>query len=267
MRFHKMHGLGNDFVVLDARAEPIAIDAPRARAIADRRTGVGCDQLILLEPSRVADLRMRIFNADGGEVEACGNAARCVTLLEGGSPRIETKGGVITGAANGASATIDMGQPRFAWHEIPLAYPLDTRAIPIGWEELQQPFAVNVGNPHVIFFVEDANAVPLDRLGPQIEQDPLFPERINVNAASYEGDAIRLRVWERGVGITRACGTGACAAQVAACRRGLTGRRADVVLDGGTLTIEWLADGHVLMTGPAAVSFRGSFDLPYGRAA
>jgi diaminopimelate epimerase len=261
MRFHKMHGLGNDFVVLDGRAHPIAIDGPRARAIADRRTGIGCDQLILLEPSDVADLRMRIFNADGGEVEACGNAARCVTLLEGGSPRIETKGGIIAGAANGVSATVDMGHPRFAWHEVPLAYPLDTRSIPIGWEELQQPFAVNVGNPHVIFFVDDASAVPLDRLGPQIEADPLFPERINVNVASAEGDAIRLRVWERGAGLTQACGTGACATAVAAISLGRARSPVEVRLPGGALTIAWTRGEPIRMTGPAAHVFTGDLDL------
>ena len=178
MRFHKMHGLGNDFVVLDGRAEPVAIDGARARAIADRRTGIGCDQLILLERSDVADLRMRIFNADGGEVGACGNAARCITLLEGGAPRIETAGGIIAGTANGAGATVDMGQPRFGWDEIPLAYPIDTRRLPVGWEDLHGPFAVNVGNPHLVFFVErPPDEIELDRLGPQIETDALFPER------------------------------------------------------------------------------------------
>jgi diaminopimelate epimerase len=260
MRFHKMHGLGNDFVVLDARAEPVAIDAARARALADRRTGIGCDQLILLEPSDLADLRMRIFNADGGEVEACGNAARCVTLLEGGNTRIETKGGVIAGAATGAAATVDMGHPRFGWSEIPIAYPLDTRAIPIGWEDLQQPFAVNVGNPHLVFFVADAEAVPLERLGPQIEQDPLFPDRINVNVASLGGDAIRLRVWERGAGLTRACGTGACATAVAAISLGRARSPVEVRLPGGALTISWSRGEPIRMTGPAAHVFTGEFD-------
>jgi diaminopimelate epimerase len=260
MRFHKMHGLGNDFVVLDGRVEPVAMDAARARAIADRRTGIGCDQLILLERSEVADLRMRIFNADGGEVEACGNASRCVTLLEGGSPRIETKGGIISGISDGASATVDMGHPRFGWTEIPIAYPLDTRAVPVGWEELQQPFAVNIGNPHVVFFVEDADAVPLDRLGPQIEGDPLFPERVNVDVASAEGDAIRLRVWERGAGLTQACGTGACATAVAAISLGRAASPVEVRLPGGTLMIEWSRGQPVRMTGPAAHVFTGELD-------
>jgi len=256
-----MHGLGNDFVILDARAEPLAIDAARARAIADRRTGIGCDQLILLEDSEVADLRMRIFNADGGEVEACGNAARCVALLEGGEQRIETKGGTISSSANGAAATIDMGAPRFAWDEIPLAYPLDTAAMPVGWEMLREPFAVNVGNPHIVFFVEDAAAVPLDRLGPEIEQDPLFPERINVNVASIEADAIRLRVWERGAGLTRACGTGACATAVAAVSRKLARSPVEVRLPGGSLTIEWIPGSSIRMSGAATHVFSGDLDL------
>jgi diaminopimelate epimerase len=261
MRFHKMHGLGNDFVVIDARREPVAIDASRARALADRRTGIGCDQLILLEPSDAADLRMRIFNADGGEVESCGNAARCVTLLEGGAPAIETAGGIIHGLANGAGASVDMGVPRFGWDEIPLAYPMDTAAMPVGWEELQQPFAVNVGNPHVVFFVEDANKIPLERLGPLIEQDPLFPQRINVNIASSEGDAIRLRVWERGAGLTQACGTGACAAAVAAISTGRSRSPVDVHLPGGTLRIDWRRGESIRMTGPATHVFTGQIDL------
>ena len=260
-RFHKMHGLGNDFVVIDGRAEPVALDARLARAIADRRTGIGCDQLIVLEPSRVADLRMRIFNADGGEVEACGNAARCVTLLEGGVQRIETLGGIIAGVTNGCGASIDMGEPRFAWDDIPLAYAMDTREMPVGWEELQSPFAVNVGNPHVIFFVEDADAVALDRLGPLIENDLLFPERINVNVASPEGGALRLRVWERGAGLTQACGTGACATAVAAISLGRARSPVEVRLPGGTLGISWERGGHIRMSGPAAHVFTGEIDL------
>ena len=189
-RFHKMHGLGNDFVVFDAREAPLEMDGARARALADRMTGIGCDQLIVLEPSDAADLRMRIFNADGGEVEACGNASRCVALLVGGELRIETGGGIVSGIASGTEAVIDMGEPRFGWDEIPLAYPMDTAALPIAWEGLESPFAVNVGNPHIVFFVEDADAVDLARLGPLIENDPVFPERINSNVASLEGGAL-----------------------------------------------------------------------------
>jgi len=252
-RFHKMHGLGNDFVILDARDGAVAMDEARARAIADRRTGVGCDQVILLEPSGVADLRMRIWNADGGEVEACGNATRCVVLLEGGKATIETRGGILTGDADG----IDMGKPRFGWEEIPLAYAMDTAAMPVGWEDLEEPGAVNVGNPHVVFFVRDADAVDLARLGPLIEHDPLFPERVNVNVASFEGDAIRLRVWERGAGLTPACGTGACATAVAAIRGRQAEGPVEIRLPGGPLVIDWAPGGTIRMSGPATHVFSG----------
>jgi diaminopimelate epimerase len=262
LRFHKMHGLGNDFVVIDARAEPVEIDAARARAIADRRSGVGCDQLILIEPSDRADARMRIFNADGGEVEACGNAARCVALLMGGTSTIETLGGIISGAADTGSASIDMGKPRFDWDAIPLAYPMDSAAMPVGWETLETPAAVNVGNPHVIFFVADTEAVDLERLGPLIETDPLFPERINVNVATIVApDRIRLRVWERGVGLTQACGTGACATAVAAIRAGRVVSPVTVELPGGPLRIEWQAGEPIIMTGPATHVFTGETEL------
>jgi diaminopimelate epimerase len=260
-RFHKMHGLGNDFVIFDARQEPLEMDGARARAVADRRTGIGCDQLIVLEPSQSADLRMRIFNADGGEVEACGNAARCVALLEGGETRIETRGGMIGGSASEGEGSVDMGVPRFAWDEIPLAYPMDTAAMPVGWEELRDPAAVNVGNPHVVFFVEDAETVELDRLGPEIERDPLFPERINVNAASVDGERLRLRVWERGAGLTQACGTGACATAVAAIRRKLVRSPVEVRLPGGALSIEWQPGGSIRMSGGAAHVFSGEIAL------
>jgi diaminopimelate epimerase len=260
--FIKMHGLGNDFVVLDARVDTLPpVGSAMAAALADRRTGIGCDQLILLEPSERADFRMRIFNSDGGEVEACGNASRAVALLHGRKAHIETAGGLLAIEPASGGAKIDMGAPRFEWEAIPLAYAMDTRAMPVGWEGLEQPGAVNVGNPHVVFFVDDVDAVPLERLGPEIENDPLFPQRINVNVASIENDqALRLRVWERGAGLTRACGTGACASAVAAMRRGLVSRAVTVHLPGGPLAIEWGSDGHIAMTGPAAESFRGSFD-------
>jgi diaminopimelate epimerase len=256
-----MHGLGNDFVILDARETPLEIDESTARAIADRRTGIGCDQLILIEPSDRADVRMRIWNADGGEVEACGNAARCVALLVGGESRIETAGGVIRGIANGAAATVDMGEPRFGWDEIPLAYAMDTERMPLGWEELAEPAAVNVGNPHVVFFFEDARLVDLERLGPLIETDPLFPQRVNVNVASVENDGIRLRVWERGAGLTQACGTGACATAVAAIRRKLVCSPIEVHLPGGSLTINWVPGGTIRMSGAATHVFSGEIDL------
>ena len=256
-RFHKMHGLGNDFVVIDARGAPVAIDAARARAIADRHEGIGCDQLILIEPSKIADAKMRIWNADGSEVEACGNASRCVAQLLGGNGRVETLGGTIALTAEAEEATVDMGQPRFEWGAIPLAYAVDTAAMPVAWEDLADPTAINVGNPHVIFFVPDSDVVDLARLGPLIEHDPLFPERVNVNVASlYEG-GIRLRVWERGAGLTRACGTGACATAVAAIRSGRVTSPVAVTLPGGTLTIAWAPGEGIRMTGPATHVFSG----------
>lgn len=260
--FTKMHGLGNDFVVLDTREQALPPVTPAvARALADRHTGIGCDQLILLEPSDTADFRMRIFNADGGEVEACGNATRAVALLHGVPAQIETAGGMLMVRPGQGGAAVDMGEPKFEWDAIPLAYAMDTAALPVGWDELEQPAAVNVGNPHAVFFVDDCDAIDLAHLGPEIERDPLFPERINVNVATVENDTnIRLRVWERGAGLTRACGTGACATAVAAMRRGLVQNEVTVTLPGGPLLITWGEDGRVTMTGPAAESFRGSFD-------
>ena len=256
-----MHGLGNDFVVIDARAQDVAMTPTRARAIADRQTGIGCDQLILIESSDQADIRMRIFNADGSEVEQCGNALRCVAQLTG-AERIETAGGLVEAVPGSAGITIDMGVPRFGWEEIPLAYALDTASLPVGWDELDQGMAVNVGNPHVIFFVPELDAVDIERLGPEIEHDALFPERVNVNVAEVTGpSALRLRVWERGAGLTRACGTGACATAVAAIRRGLVQSPVTVSLPGGKLSIAWAPGGTIRMTGPATHVFAGDADL------
>ncbi|WP_299192064.1 diaminopimelate epimerase [uncultured Erythrobacter sp.] len=264
--FVKMHGLGNDFIVLDARAPERSGTLPAmtgevARALADRREGIGCDQLILLEPSETHTFRMRIFNSDGGEVEACGNASRAVALLHGEAAKIETAGGVIALEPADGGASVDMGTPRFDWDAIPLGYAMDTANMPVGWAELETPMAVNVGNPHVVFFVEDTEIIDLAALGPLIERDPLFPEGINVNVASLVGeDHLRLNVWERGAGLTRACGTGACATAVAAIRKGLTGNTVRVTLPGGDLTIEWNEGGTIRMTGPASESYRGSFE-------
>jgi len=264
--FTKMHGLGNDFVVLDAREQalpPLTRDV--VAALADRHTGIGCDQLVLIEPSEIADWRMRIFNSDGGEVEACGNATRAVGLLVGGEVSLETLGGTIIARPDERGISVDMGTPRFGWDEIPLGYAMDTLSLPVGWPldhgALEDPVAVNVGNPHAVFFVDDAYAVPLAEIGPVIEKDPIFPERVNVNVATVTArDAITLRVWERGAGITRACGTGACATAIAAMRRGLTDREVTVTLPGGALTIGWSEEGRITMTGPATISFAGSFD-------
>jgi diaminopimelate epimerase len=270
LSFCKMNGLGNDFVVLDLREQPVALRADQVAAIADRERGVGCDQVIALEPSTRADVFMRIWNADGGEVGACGNAARCVAALlaeESGSPEVSiaTEGAMLAATANDdGSVTVDMGAPRLNWDEIPLSAPVaDTNKITFGPRddpELSGPGVVNMGNPHCIFFVDDVDAHDLARLGPVLEHDPLFPERANISLAQVTGPAhLRLRTWERGAGLTRACGTAACAALVAAVRRGLAKRKATVTLPGGDLVVEWReGDGHVLMTGPWELDYEGS---------
>ena len=267
--FRKMHGLGNDFVVLDRRRHSVAIDARAARALADRRTGIGCDQVILIEPPHdpAAQLFMRILNADGSEAEACGNATRCIARLvaeETGDRRviIETVAGLLaTELLPDHNVAVDMGPARTGWRDIPLAREMDTDRVDLALGPLATPVCTNIGNPHATFFVADAEAIDLAALGPRLEHDPLFPERANIGVATVlDHDRIRLRVWERGVGITRACGTGACAALVAGHRRSLTGRRATVALDGGTLDISWREDGHVIMTGPATLAFEGSVD-------
>lgn len=257
--FRKMHGLGNDFVVFDARTKPLAFNPERARRIADRRTGIGCDQLIIVEASNKADAFMRIYNQDGGEVEACGNATRCVGQLLGGTPVIDTLAGPLSASPAGPDrVAVDMGLPRLAWHEIPVAQECDTLHLPLSHGPLADPVGTNMGNPHATFFVDDLAAIEIEIWGPQLENDEFFPARANIGIAEIVGsDQIRLRVWERGVGLTLACGTGACAALVAASRRGLVDRRATMILDGGELEIEWRADGHVIMTGPVATSFSG----------
>lgn len=261
--FRKMHGLGNDFVIFDARERALPLTTDMVRRLSHRQTGIGCDQLIVMEPSEAADVFMRIYNADGSEVSACGNATRCVASLVGGeSVGIETKVGILKAALNDGAATVDMGTPRFGWDEIPLSMAMDTLSMPVGWELLGAPSAVNVGNPHVIFFVENVDKVDLGRLGPLIERDPLFPERVNVNVAQVnERNEIRLRVWERGAGLTLACGTGACATVAAAVRRRLTERRVTVHLPGGVLNIEVTDDNRILMGGPVATAFTGQVDL------
>ena len=261
--FLKMNGLGNDFVVVEARHAPFAPGPDEARAIADRASGIGCDQLIAIEPSANADAFMRIWNADGGEVGACGNATRCVGwLLMNATGKdeavIETQGGLLPVRRAGPNAvSVDMGEPRLAWNDIPLARQMGTRTLDFSAGGLSDPGAVSMGNPHVVFFTEDVDLAAT--IGPAVEHDPLFPEAVNVGFARVEApDRIRLRVWERGAGLTKACGTGACAALVAASRRDLTGRRATLVLDGGELDIDWREDGHVIMTGAVAVEFEGT---------
>jgi len=272
--FLKMHGLGNDFVVLDARTAALDLTPERRRTIADRRLGVGCDQLIVLEPptEREADVFMRIYNPDGGEAQACGNATRCVASVVMDERKtdlvtVQTVAGLLESQKTGVGSnglpviSVDMGLARLDWRDIPVREACDTNHMPVGIGPLQDPVGTNTGNPHATFFVDDAAAIPLGELGPKLEHDRFFPERANIGVAQLLGEGrLRLRVWERGAGITLACGSGACAAVVAASRRGLVPRRADVVLEGGTLTIEWLRDDHVLMTGGIAVAFKGELD-------
>jgi diaminopimelate epimerase len=268
--FLKMNGLGNDFVVVEARSAPFTPTPDQVRAIASRDGGIGCDQLIAIEPSSHADAFMRIWNADGQEVSACGNAARCVgwLLMEAtGSEgaRIETRAGLLHASRGpvSSSVTVDMGQPGLDWRDIPLSEEMDTRGIelqigPIDAPLLHTPGCVSMGNPHVVFFLPDAATAPVREMGPIIEHHLLFPEGVNVGFAEIKArDRIRLRVWERGAGETKACGTGACAALVAAHRRGLTDAFATVELDGGELYIDWRDDDHVVMTGPATIEFTG----------
>ncbi len=264
--FIKMHGLGNDFVVVDARRDAFPLNDGTARAIADRRSGVGCDQLIVMEPPHdsQADVFMRIRNADGGEVAACGNGTRCIARLimeEKGLSQatVETQAGLLRAKdAGGGRVAVDMGAARLDWQDIPLAVACDTLHLGLELGPLRDPVGVNMGNPHAVFFVEDAEAVDLATLGPQLEHHSLFPERANIGITQVRGPRdLRVRVWERGVGITRACGTGACAATVAAKRRGLAERSVTVQLDGGPLELEWRNDGHVVMTGPATTAFHG----------
>lgn len=269
----KMNGLGNDFVVLDARARAIALDTARVRAIADRKTGIGCDQLIVMEPDSLAgvDLFMRIYNAEGGEVDACGNATRCIAGLvasEQGTRTVtlRTNAGILAATIDGALVTVDMGEPRLEWDQIPLAEPFaDTTGIelqigPIDAPVLHTPSVVNVGNPHAIFWVEDLDAHDLGRFGPLLENHPIFPERANITLAQVLApDTIRVKVWERGAGLTLACGTAACATAVAAIRKGLADRKMTIHLPGGPLQIEWRqSDSHILMTGPWTLDWEGT---------
>jgi len=273
--FLKMNGLGNDFVVLDLRREPFVLSETLTRAIADREKGVGCDQLITIEePRNGGDVFMGIRNADGSTVGACGNAARCIGKLileETGKDAvlIETLGGnTVARHAEGGHITVDMGEPRLGWNEIPLSEEFqDTRAIelevgPLGNPIMHSPGVVNVGNPHAVFFVDDVDAIDLGRIGPMLENHPLFPERANISVAQILSPThIRIRTWERGAGLTRACGTAACASAVAAIRRRKTERKMTVSLPGGDLTIEWRgADNHIHMTGAAMLDYEGTLD-------
>ena len=272
--FRKMNGLGNEFIVFDARRGPVRLSPIAIRALGGQ-DAIGFDQMITIERAKnSADAFMRIHNRDGGEVDACGNATRCVGWLlmdETGrkSATIETNAGLLRAYDTGKAETItvDMGKPKFAWNEIPLSEEFgDTRAIelqigPIDAPILHSPSVANMGNPHAIFWVDDVEKYDLERFGPLLENHPIFPERANISLAHVTArDAITLRTWERGVGITRACGTAACAAAVAAMRKKLTDNRVTVTLLGGELVVEWRDDGHVWMTGPVETEFEGTLD-------
>ncbi|MDP3862821.1 MAG: diaminopimelate epimerase [Phaeovulum sp.] len=267
--FLKMHGAGNDFVVIDARAGGVAITPALARALGDRHRGIGFDQLVLIEPDPQAAARLTFFNADGSTAGACGNATRCVARLildETGAPRLtlRTERGLLDAEdAGGGLTRVNMGPPQLDWAELPLSRPIDTLHLPLPGD----PVGVGMGNPHCVHFVADAEAVDVARLGPRIEHDPLFPKATNVEFASLTApDRLRMRVWERGTGITLACGSGTCATAVAAHLRGLTGRQVTVDVDGGTLSVDWREDG-VWMTGPTARVFRGTISPEFLAAA
>jgi len=269
--FRKMHGLGNDFVIVDARSQPLVLTDAQARRIAGRREGVGCDQIITIEPARMPDTAafMGIRNADGGVVEACGNATRCVARLlmdESGDDSItlDTLAGPVVAerAADGAMR-VNMGPARWTWEAIPLAEPRDTLSLDLGQAPFADAIAVSMGNPHVVAIVDDAETIDLPAIGPMIEHHPLFPNRVNAEVISRAPDGtVRMRVWERGAGITRACGTGACAALVAAVRKGLVpAQPTRIILDGGALEIDWRGgDAPVWMTGPVSTVFTGFLD-------
>jgi diaminopimelate epimerase len=269
--FRKMHGLGNDFVVLDARAAPLALPEASVRWIGDRHRGVGFDQLVTLEPATDADVFLRFHNSDGSEAGACGNGTRCaasLVLAETGKPRIaiRTIGGLL-GAERLADrpdglprVRVDMGAPRLDWQSVPLARAMDTLHVPIGAFDAA---CCSMGNPHATIFVQELDALDIPRIGPALEHDALLPDRANIGFAQVVSRTqIRLTVWERGAGLTLACGSGACATIVNAVRRGLTERAATITMPGGDLTLEWReADGHVLMAGPVATSFTGELSL------
>lgn len=268
--FRKMHGLGNDFVIVDGRDRLPALTAGQIATLSNRRCGIGCDQFIVLEQASdpTATVFMRIHNADGSEAGACGNATRCVAALlfrERGRPDavVQTISGLLpVRDIGGGLIEVDMGPARLAWQDIPLAAAMDSAHLPISEGGVSDPVGVGMGNPHAVFIVEDAETVDVAGIGSVVEHHPLFPEATNVQFVEVVSRArLRQRVWERGVGITQASGSGACAGAVGAMRRGLTDRRVTTRMDGGDLVLEWRADdGHVLMTGPWVEAFTGAVD-------
>lgn len=266
--FRKMHGLGNDFIVLDARSTKPTFTHDQIVFLADRRTGIGCDQLLVMESSTKADVFMRIYNHDGSEASACGNGTRCIASLimaekNKNMVTVATRAGILDCHRKAEHIAIDLGSPSFNWREIPLAEERDTLHLGLQMGALVDPVALSVGNPHAVFFVDDAESVDLARLGPKIENYFLFPDRVNVSVAQVlSSKNLRLRVWERGAGITRACGTAAVAALAAAHQRGYTDRRASVDMDGGRLEVEWNDKGNLILAGPVETSFKGEVILP-----
>lgn len=265
LKFMKMHGLGNDFVIIDGRTGDSGLNPALIRKLSDRHIGVGCDQLIVMEPSSRADVFMRIYNSDASESGACGNATRCIASLimkETGRDQVtvETISAVLPCQKSGDLVTVNMGQPRLEWQDIPLASAADTSNVQLGSEGISNPVCVNMGNPHAVFFVDEAEAVAMERIGPKFELDPIFPKRANIEFVEVlDRQHVRARVWERGAGITLACGSGACAVAVAGVRRGLTDRTVRVTMDGGDLQLEWReSDNCVYMTGPVAYVYDGS---------
>lgn len=266
VNFVKMHGLGNDFVIIDARENGFLPTAEQVQHMSDRRRGAGCDQLIILRTTDHADVFMEIWNADGTRAGACGNATRCVghmLLDETGKTTIgiETDAGLLSATAQDTDISVNMGLARTGWSEIPVVGEQSTDPLTLTVGPLIDPTCVNMGNPHAVFFSEDCEQIDLARWGALAETHQMFPERANISVAAINGDTIRLRVWERGAGITEACGSAACAATVAASMRGLVDRRAKIQLDGGTLNVEWLKDGTVQMTGPTSFVYAGRFAL------
>lgn len=266
--FRKMHGLGNDFVVLDARAKAFDLPAPAIAAMGDRHRGVGFDQLITIAPATDADITLLFHNSDGTEAGACGNGTRCAAsliLAETGKPRITirtTHGLLAAETLPDGMVRVDMGKPRLEWDAVPLARPMDTLHVPLSAEGVSDAACCSMGNPHATFFVDDLDALDIPRIGPALEHDPLLPQRGNIGFAQVLAPGhIRLTVWERGAGLTLACGSGACATVVNAVRRGLTQRAVTITMPGGDLMLEWREDDHVLMAGPVATSFTGEFPV------
>ena len=262
--FLKMHGLGNDFVIFDSRGSTAVVTPELARAIGDRNRGVGFDQLVEIRSSDMADIDLDFWNSDGSRAGACGNATRCVGRLildETGKDEvtIRTERGILTARRAGDEVSVNMGHPQLMWDEVPLSRPVDVEHLPLDGD----PVAVGMGNPHAVFFVKSAEETDVAGWGRKVEFDPLFPQRTNVEFAEVRArDEIRMRVWERGTGITLACGSGACATAVAANLRGLTDKKVRMEVDGGWLTLEWRDDG-VWMTGPTQLVFKAEFDASF----